>query len=87
MVEVVTPVPSRGEIFLDARGGSRALLRLSWHDDQGLVVLSLWREDCCAGTFRLPVGAVPQLVEALVSGLAASPAVLELLSARVGAAG
>lgn len=86
MVEVVTPVPSRGEIFLDARGGSSAL-RLSWHDDQGLVVLSLWREDCCAGTFRLPVGAVPQLVEALVSGLAASPAGIELPPARVGAAG
>ena len=32
----------RGRVFLDARGGDRAL-RVSWHHEAGVVVLSLWR--------------------------------------------
>ena len=46
------PLPATGEIFLDARGGDRAL-RVSWHHESELVVLSLWRDNVCAGSFRL----------------------------------
>ena len=69
----VTALPTRGEIFLDARGSERAL-RVSWHPEVGLVVLSLWREDRCVGTFRLPAVEVPALVNALVTGLAEAAA-------------
>ena len=62
-------VPSTGEVFLDARGGSRAM-RVSWHADAGMVVLSLWRDGTCAGTFRLPIDEVPDLVDSLRQGLA-----------------
>ena len=82
-----SPLPERGEVFLDARGQSRSL-RLSWHDEKELVVLSIWREDRCAASFRLPVHAVPELVSALVTGLAAAPAApvtLQLPPARLGA--
>ena len=41
---------------------------------RGLVVLSLWREDRCVGTFRLEAEEVPALVNALVTGLAAAAA-------------
>jgi hypothetical protein len=34
------PLPELGSIFLDARGGDRAL-RVSWHAESDLVVLSL----------------------------------------------
>jgi hypothetical protein len=59
---------TRREVFLDARGNGRAL-RLTWHHDADLVVLSLWRDSTCAGTFRLPKGQVNDFVDALVDGL------------------
>jgi hypothetical protein len=62
------PLPATGEIFLDARGTERAL-RVSWHYDTDLVVLSLWRDNVCTGSFRLGVEEVPQLIELLRSGL------------------
>jgi hypothetical protein len=62
------PLPATGEIFLDARGDDRAL-RVSWHYDTDLVVLSLWRENVCTGSFRLTVDEVPELIAMLRSGL------------------
>ena len=65
----VVPLPSRGDVFLDARGTTRGM-RVSWHHDQGLVVVSLWRTDTCVGTLRLPREEVPRLISALAEGLA-----------------
>ena len=62
------PLPRTGSIYLDARGDDRAL-RVSWHHESGLVVLSLWRDNVCAGSFRLAVEEVPDLIEALRAGL------------------
>ena len=62
------PLPETGSIFLDARGGDRAL-RVSWHHEAGLVVLSLWRENVCAGSFRLTIDEVPELIDLLRAGL------------------
>jgi len=64
----VVPLPTRGEVFLDARGEGRSM-RLSWHHEQGVVILSLWRDTVCAGSFRLPVADVPALISVLVTGL------------------
>ncbi len=36
------PLPAAGEVFLDARGAGRAL-RVSWHAEADVVVLSLWQ--------------------------------------------
>ena len=65
----VVPLPSRGDVFLDARDSERAM-RVSWHHDQGLVVVSLWRADTCIGTMRLHHDEVPRLIAALAHGLA-----------------
>ena len=65
----VTPLPTAGDVFLDARGSGRAL-RVTWHEEADLVVLSLWHGGTCTGTFRLPVTEVPDLVDALQEGLA-----------------
>ena len=62
-------LPARGEVFLDARDEGRAM-RLSWHHEGELVVLSLWREDTCVNTFQLGKDDVPRLIESLVTGLA-----------------
>jgi hypothetical protein len=63
------PLPAVGSIFLDARGDERAL-RVSWHSEADLVVLSIWRDNVCAASFRLAVEEVPELIELLRTGLA-----------------
>jgi hypothetical protein len=62
------PLPELGSIFLDARGGDRAL-RVSWHSEADLVVLSLWRDNVCVATFRLSIDEVPELIDMLRTGL------------------
>lgn len=62
------PVTATGEVFLDARGDGRAL-RVTWHDRAGIMVLSLWRGQVCAATFRLAADEVPALVDLLRRGL------------------
>jgi hypothetical protein len=65
----VRPLPETGSVFLDDRGGDRAL-RVTWHPEAGLVVLSLWRENVCAGSFRVRADEVGALIAALSAGLA-----------------
>lgn len=60
--------PHTREVFLDPRGGDRSL-RVTWHQEAQLVVLSLWRDNVCAGTFRLTADEVPDLIGFLRSGL------------------
>jgi hypothetical protein len=62
------PLPKTGSVFLDARGGDRAL-RATWHPEAGMVVFSLWRDNVCAGSFRLRRDEVPELLEVLIAGL------------------
>jgi hypothetical protein len=61
-------LPRTGAVFLDPRGEDRSL-RVTWHHDQQLVVLSLWRDNVCAASFRLAVDEVPELIEMLRAGL------------------
>ncbi len=64
----------QGEVFLDARGNGRAM-RLTWHHEADLVVLSLWRADTCAGTFRLAKEDVNEFIDALIEGVRDAPGV------------
>ena len=68
------PLPLTGSIYFDARGEDRAL-RVSWHHDADLVVVSLWRDNVCSGSFRLSVEEVPALIDMLRRGLDAAYAV------------
>ena len=83
-----SPLPRAGEIYLDARGDDR-VLRVSWHHEAGLVVLSMWRDNHCVGSFRLAVEDVPDLIDVLRAGLDASydAALAALRSARLTDAG
>jgi len=60
--------PRTGSVFLDPRGEDRSL-RVTWHQESQLVVLSLWRDNVCAGTFRLAADEVPDLISLLRQGL------------------
>ena len=61
------PLPRLGEVFFDVRSKSRSL-RISWYADTGVAVLSIWQGGTCTGSFRLPMGDVPRLIEALQAG-------------------
>lgn len=50
------------QVMLDDRGTG---LRVTWHPEPGIAVLSLWRADRCVGTFR----AAPADMAALISFL------------------
>ncbi len=78
------PDRPHGEVFLDARGNGRAM-RLTWHHEADLVVLSMWRDGLCAGTFRLATEDVNEFIDALVDGLRDAPGVQ--LSAHAAEAG
>lgn len=67
----VKPLPRTGEVFLDERRDARAL-RVTWHSDAGVVVLSIWRGNLCAATFQLAIEEVPDLIDVLRAGLDAS---------------
>jgi hypothetical protein len=61
------PLPRLGEVFFDVRGSSRSM-RLSWYSDTGIAVFSIWQGGMCTGTFRLPIGDLPRMVEILQAG-------------------
>jgi len=61
------PLPRLGEVFFDVRGSSRSL-RLSWYADTGVAVFSIWQGGMCTGTFRLPIGDLPRIIEILERG-------------------
>jgi hypothetical protein len=54
----VQPLPRRQEVFVDERGVG---LRVTWHPERELVVLSVWHDAVCTGSFRFPVAELPRL--------------------------
>jgi hypothetical protein len=65
-VENVSALSARRDVFLDERGAG---LRVSWHPERDLVVLSVWQDDSCVGTFRMSVQDVPRLSGLLAAAL------------------
>jgi hypothetical protein len=78
------PLPRTGGVFLDPRGEDRSL-RVSWHPESDVVVLSLWRDNLCVGTFRLAVDEVPDLIDMLRTGLSEAYVAARDRAARAGA--
>lgn len=60
---------ARRELFVDPRGSA---LRVSWHDDQGVGVVSIWHGDTCVGTARLDVADATRLAQFLVAHVGAA---------------
>ena len=59
-----------GTWLRDARAGDDRALRVSWHSEQGCVVLSTWRDGRCSATVRLAPDAAALLVGELAGALA-----------------
>jgi hypothetical protein len=65
-VENTGALSARRDMFLDERGAG---LRVTWHPERDLVVLSVWHDESCVGTFRMPVQDVPRLSSLLAAAL------------------
>jgi hypothetical protein len=70
---VVHAFPAHGDVLFDVRDDGRSL-RIGWHPQDGIVVLSIWRHGSCVSTCRLARADVPRLITRLAGGLAATPA-------------
>lgn len=69
----VSALPAAGGVIFDARDDGRTL-RVGWHPDQDLVVLSVWRGGVCAATSHLTRNDAADLVAELARGLSAPSA-------------
>lgn len=67
MGRVVPLGPSR-EWFADERGRS---LRVTWHEEADVIVVSLWSLDGCIGTFHLHPADAPRLIGLLARAVEA----------------
>jgi hypothetical protein len=68
----IRPLPSPGDVFSDVRGGERTM-RVSYHSDRGIAVVSLWAGGLCRGSFRLAEEDLDRFVAVLQSMRAAPP--------------
>ena len=59
--------PLAREVLVDARGDA---LRATWHEDQRVVQLSMWRDGLCRATFPLTTDDVARLSMFLTASLA-----------------
>jgi hypothetical protein len=59
----------RQEWFTDSRGDVRRM-RVRWHPENRLIVLSLWQGGHCTGTFRLPIEDAARMIGLYADSLA-----------------
>jgi hypothetical protein len=56
----IAPVPDVGGVFADQRDGNR-WLRVSWHEDEAMFVISTWHQDHCVSAYQLPAADAARL--------------------------
>ena len=69
MGEVVALARTGTTSVPDARGDHREL-QVTWHDADGVFVVSLWRAGLCTGAVRIGPEAAADVIGALADGLA-----------------
>jgi hypothetical protein len=47
-------------------------MRVTWHEESDVFVVSHWRGEVCIAATRVPAGAAPDLINLLLRGLAES---------------
>jgi len=60
----VRPIPNSGDVFADVRDDGRTM-RVSYHEDVGVVVISLWAGRVCRASFQLAATEAERLIEVL----------------------
>lgn len=70
-MSTVSPLPFQGGVFRDPRDNNR-WLRVSWHDELRMFVISIWHVDECVAAFQLSAADAPGVVQALLAAVPAS---------------
>ena len=60
----VYPMPTMGDVFTDVRGDGRTM-RVSYHENREVIVVSLWAGATCRGSFQLAADEVTRLAALL----------------------
>ena len=53
-------------------------MRVTWHAEERIFVVSHWRGEVCVAATRVPIDAAPELVNLLVKGLAEAGAMTKV---------
>ena len=61
---------NRSRVLIEDVRANGAFLRVTFHDDAQILVVSHWQEGLCVATTRVPVSAAPSLVALLGDALA-----------------
>src|SRR4051794_25279661 len=69
----VSALPATGGVVFDTRDDGRSL-RVEWHPNDDLLVLSTWRGNSCVATCHISRTDAVALIGDLVDGLAVKPA-------------
>ncbi|WP_204294470.1 hypothetical protein [Actinoplanes campanulatus] len=69
-------MPTVGDVFTDVRGDGRTM-RVSYHENRQVVVVSLWADAVCRGSFQLAADDVGRLTVLLAQ---VAPATAEIPS-------
>jgi hypothetical protein len=70
-MSTVSPLPFAGGVFQDSRDDNR-WLRVSWHDELRMFVVSIWHIDRCVAAFQLDAADVPGVMQALMAAIPTS---------------
>lgn len=54
----------RRQEFQDARDDGRSM-EVSWHSEEGVLIISLWHGSICRATFRLPIEEAHALIQTI----------------------
>jgi hypothetical protein len=70
-MSTVSPLPFQGGVFRDSRDENR-WLRVSWHEERRMFVVSIWHIDECIAAFQLGTDDVPGVVQAFLAAIPTS---------------
>ena len=75
----VQPLPVRQLVLVDERDAG---LRVTWHAEREIIVLSVWHGARCSGSFRIAIADAPRLAAFLSTVSAVGSALLSQYAAR-----
>jgi hypothetical protein len=68
-VAISRPSPRVSEAWFNGERLPSRRLHVSWHGAERLIVLSIWHEDRCTASFRMPVQDAGRMIAAVADAM------------------
>jgi hypothetical protein len=62
--------PESSRVLIEDQRGNGGFLRVTWHPDRKVLLVSHWRNDLCTATTIVGISDIPKLVSLLAAALA-----------------